>query len=233
MPTTPLHKALAWEYRFRQNGFLELQRIAYFQPLFEALCESVGQGVHLELVPTSKLPAVNNVRLRVGDRARICAQTTLSGAARAPQKSIIEIGSDSYVGYGAIVTAGHSIRIGRHVLIAAHTLLCSDPGHPKDWLARMTEAAPPTELGNIVVEDHAWIATGATVIGNVRIGRGAIIAARAVVTKDVPPFAVVAGNPGRVIRTLNGKEPEAERRRHAGAENVIVSASPELNAPYI
>lgn len=55
----------------------------------------------------------------------------------------------------------------------------------------------------IVIEDHAWIATDAMILKGVTIGRGAVIAAGAVVVKDVRPFAVVGGNPAKEIDTRN------------------------------
>ena len=60
--------------------------------------------------------------------------------------------------------------------------------------------AKQTCKGGIVVGDDVWLATDATVLSNVTIGRGAVICAGAVVTKDVPPYAIVAGVPARVIR---------------------------------
>ncbi len=53
----------------------------------------------------------------------------------------------------------------------------------------------------IIIEDHAWIATDAMILKGVRIGRGAVVAAAAVVTRDVRPFTVVGGNPAREIGT--------------------------------
>ena len=55
----------------------------------------------------------------------------------------------------------------------------------------------------IIVEDHAWIATGAMILKGVKIGRGAVVAAGAVVVKDVRPFTVVGGNPAKEIGTRN------------------------------
>lgn len=54
--------------------------------------------------------------------------------------------------------------------------------------------------GPIIVEDEVWIGFGAIILSGVKIGRGAIIAAGAVVTKDVPAFSVVGGNPARIIK---------------------------------
>ena len=54
--------------------------------------------------------------------------------------------------------------------------------------------------GHIVVEDDVWIGERATILSGVRIGRGAIVGAGSVVAKDVPPYAIVVGNPARVVR---------------------------------
>lgn len=52
----------------------------------------------------------------------------------------------------------------------------------------------------IVIEDNVWLGNRVTITGNVRIGEGAIVAAGAVVCKDVPPFAIVGGNPAKIIK---------------------------------
>lgn len=57
--------------------------------------------------------------------------------------------------------------------------------------------------GPILIGDNVWIGDKATVLGGVTIGDGAIIAANSVVTKDVPPFTVVGGNPAKIIRQNN------------------------------
>jgi len=54
--------------------------------------------------------------------------------------------------------------------------------------------------GSIIVEDEVWIGGGSTILSGVRIGKGAIIAAGAVVTKDIPPYAVAGGVPAKVIK---------------------------------
>lgn len=60
--------------------------------------------------------------------------------------------------------------------------------------------------GAIVVEDEVWIGMGAVLLSGVRLGKGAVVAAGSVVTKDVPPYAIVGGNPARVIKYRFEKE---------------------------
>lgn len=59
----------------------------------------------------------------------------------------------------------------------------------------------PVETRPVVIEDHVWIGTRATVLPGVRLGRGCVVAAGAVVTRDVPPLAIVGGVPARQIGT--------------------------------
>jgi virginiamycin A acetyltransferase len=54
--------------------------------------------------------------------------------------------------------------------------------------------------GPLVIEDEVWIGTGARIFSGIKIGKGAIIGAGSIVTKDVPPYAIVGGNPAKVIR---------------------------------
>jgi len=54
--------------------------------------------------------------------------------------------------------------------------------------------------GEIVVSDDVWIGHGATILSGVEIGQGAIVGARSVVTRDVPPYAIVCGNPARIAK---------------------------------
>jgi len=66
-----------------------------------------------------------------------------------------------------------------------------------------TETAPAAP---IIVEDDVWLATRVTILKGVRIGRGSVVAAGAVVTKDVAPYTLVGGVPARLIRSLNSHD---------------------------
>ncbi len=64
----------------------------------------------------------------------------------------------------------------------------------------MNEELEGISKGNIIVKDDVWIGYGATIMSGVEIGQGAVVAARAVVTKNVPPYAIVGGVPAKIIK---------------------------------
>jgi acetyltransferase-like isoleucine patch superfamily enzyme len=202
LPPGPLHQMLLAERSLRRQMGYELWRVLYYQPLFELQCARAGTGGRLELTPDSKMPLVDNCALVLGDQWRINARTTFQGARNAPQKARIEIGEGCYLGTRVVLRAGLGIRLGNHVTVAANAILSSDPGHPLDPIDRRTQAAPREELSTLTVGDDVWIAEGATLLGGITIGDGAVVAAHAVVTKDVPSLTVVAGNPAREVKTL-------------------------------
>jgi maltose O-acetyltransferase len=117
----------------------------------------------------------------------------------------VHIGEGTNVTPGLVVNDGYSglVRIGNRVSIATNVTLVADSNPNNSRLAdepyvkeHLIKTAP------VVIEDDAWLGTSAVVLPGVRVGRGAVVGAGAVVTRDVPPFAVVAGAPARVIRTL-------------------------------
>lgn len=128
----------------------------------------------------------------------------------------ISIGEWCYVGEGTRIWSQSSISIGNYVLIAHLVDIHDTNSHPIDWRERRldTEAIlsggyrTPTQTVSapVTIEDDAWIGFKATVMKGVRIGRGAIVSAGAVVTKDVEPWTVVAGNPARTIAELSPAE---------------------------
>lgn len=106
----------------------------------------------------------------------------------------LRMGIDSIIGRSCLVDARGGITIGDRVNITSFTRLMTAKH-------LIQEPGFPAVLEPIVVEDDAWIALGATILGGVTIGEGAIVAAGAVVTKDVPPRAIVAGVPAAVVGT--------------------------------
>ena len=110
----------------------------------------------------------------------------------------LHIGDGSFANFGLIALDVAPIRIGRKVQIGTNVQLLT-PIHPLDPALRAQgwEAAAP-----ITIEDNVWVGSGAIVLPGVTIGADSVVAAGAIVTQDVPPRVVVAGNPARVIKKL-------------------------------
>ena len=114
------------------------------------------------------------------------------------------IGDRVSINYDCHIGCVNRIEIGDGVLIASRVYI-SD--HIHGALDYSDIATPPSvrrvnSKGPIVIEDDAWIGEAVCVMPNVRIGKGAIIGANSVVTRDVPPYSIAAGSPCKVIRTL-------------------------------
>lgn len=96
--------------------------------------------------------------------------------------------------------------IGSHVCIAAEAviLMGGNNTHRVDWFSLYPYAEYITESyqksGDTIIEDGAWIGMRAMIMPGIRIGEGAIVASGAIVTKDVAPYTIVAGNPARFVK---------------------------------
>ena len=94
------------------------------------------------------------------------------------------------------------ITIGDNVLIGPNVVLRSNNHMFQDVLIPIREQG--MTQGEIVVGDDVWIASNAVILAGVKIGRGAVVAAGGVVTKDVPDYAVVGGVPAKLIKVYRG-----------------------------
>lgn len=104
--------------------------------------------------------------------------------------------------------SGEKLVIGNYVSIAPGALFMLGVNHQINTFTTFplhTRLIAPTPLdavskGPLVIEDEVWIGTNAILFSGVTVGKGAIIAAGAIVTKDVPPYAIVGGNPAKIIK---------------------------------
>lgn len=117
----------------------------------------------------------------------------------------IHAGARLFVNFGCIVLDCAAVTIGDDVQIATGVQIITAT-HPLDPVERMSgwEMARPVQVGH-----RAWIGSGAILLPGVSVGDDAVVGAGAVVTRDVPRGAVVAGNPARVIRQLPVSPPKA------------------------
>lgn len=126
-------------------------------------------------------------------------------------KGVVEVG---HATYGLLnvqslyATPDEKLIIGNYVSIASDSLFLLGTNHQTETIttyplhSKLIGRTPLDALsrGPIIVEDEAWIGSNAIVMSGVSIGKGAIVAAGAIVTKSVAPYAIVGGNPAKVIR---------------------------------
>ena len=145
--------------------------------------------------------------IRIGDNCRIRCQLIALGSGK------ISIGNNTYIGGPSKVGATESITIGNDVIISGDVHIFDNNNHPTAPEARlaMTQSADSegplwswieSESKPVVIEDNVWIGERCTVLKGVKIGRGSIVACNSVVTNDVPPYTIVAGNPAKVVKNL-------------------------------
>ena len=137
----------------------------------------------------------------------------------------VYIGTNLHIGPGSVLEAPRQLTVGDNVYIGKHcTIECDGeigngvlianlvgligrydhdysaigvPVRQSPWIGDRDYQGPGRNL-EIIIEDDVWIGYGATILSGVKIGRGAIIAAGSIVTRDIPPYGIAVGNPAKV-----------------------------------
>lgn len=127
----------------------------------------------------------------------------------------IKIGNYCFVGKNTNIWSAKKIIIGNRVLIAHNVNIFDSDTHPIDSRSRhrhfveIVKKGHPKEIElneqEVVIGDDVWIGASSIVLKGVNIGKGAVVGAGSVVTKDVKPYTVVAGNPTRIIKEINNE----------------------------
>lgn len=108
------------------------------------------------------------------------------------------LGKNSYISPFSIIGVNESINIGKNVMIATGVSIRDTDHTFNDMSVPMINQGITTK--EVIIGDDVWIGHGVVITKGITIGNGSIIGANAVVTKDVPDFAIVAGVPAKVIR---------------------------------
>lgn len=141
-------------------------------------------------------------RVSLGKNIELTAWDYYKGQNFSPK---IIIGDGSSIRDGAHITAINKIQIGKNVLTGLNVLI-TDNSHGISDFSLMDIAPSDRPLyssGPVIIGDNVWIGEKASIMPNVTIGKGCIIAANAVVTKDIPSYCVVAGIPAKIVKKLN------------------------------
>ncbi|MBW4512674.1 MAG: acyltransferase [Scytonematopsis contorta HA4267-MV1] len=116
----------------------------------------------------------------------------------------IQVDERAYIGSYVCIGGPGDIKIGKDCMIASHTGIYANNHNFADTEIRIAHQGVNTK--GIVIEDDCWLGDGVTVLDDVTIGRGSVIGAGSVVTKDIPPFSVAVGVPAKVIKSRKQHE---------------------------
>ena len=153
-----------------------------------------------KLCTTRGIPRIDaNGEIILGNRVKIWShihKTQLSAGG----KGKLIIGDNTFINVGTIISAHHLVKIGKNCQIAPGVVVMDNDFHDTGNHDAETKPTP------IIIEDNVWLATRAIVLKGITIGKGSTVASGAVVTKDVPPYCIVAGVPAKVIKQLKPEE---------------------------
>lgn len=192
-----------WKSVLNMSWLKKQHRMAQFRKLARF-------GEKLDIWYRSDCYAERPGSITLGDHCRVYGRLQTQGS------GVIHIGNHCCIYTSSVIGSVNSIKIGDCAIISNHVHIYDNNNHPTDpqvrwqmcldgfegdaWRWVHSESAP------IVIEDNVWIGEYATILKGVTIGKGAVVASHAVVTKDVPPYTIVAGNPARVVKELHHGE---------------------------
>lgn len=166
------------------------------------LVESCGPGSRIE----------GKIDLRsVGSSVVIGSNCLVKGliVAETPESRVV-IGDRSLIGSDTILDCALSITIGSDVLVSYGCLIMDSDNHSVNYTERVNDLSnwmngnkhdwSCTEREAVTIKSNSWIGARSIILKGVTIGKGAVVGAGSTVTTNVPPFAIVAGNPARIIR---------------------------------
>ncbi len=171
------------------------------EPLCEFKCPSrIFLGSNVRFLRGAVVLADRHGEIRLNDGVAICRFSVIQSLG-----GLIEIGSNTVIGDFCSLYGHSGLRIGADVMIAAGCRIVPQQ-HTFD-MPGLSVAAQPTSSRGIWIQDGAWLGANVVVLDGVRIGRGAVIGGGAVVTKDIPDYAIAVGVPARVTRMRPGHPP--------------------------
>ena len=155
---------------------------------------SIGKGTYVS--SGVEIRATDGGSITMGRNCQIQA-----GAVLVVKRGTLVIGDNSFIGWGTIICSNEQVYIGEDCLIAEHVTI-RDQNHGTN-IELGTFRSQQQVTSPIKIENNVWIGAKATILSGVSIGRNSVVAANAVVTKDVVESSVVGGVPARLLRNID------------------------------
>ncbi|WP_210417737.1 acyltransferase [Bythopirellula goksoeyrii] len=207
VPVVPLNKPIFSVLYLIHVGIrflvLNILRVVWFQPLFSSQCVAVGPNFRMEqLVFLQGLG-----RIIIGSDVHLSGKSNIGFCNSVFERPVLEIGNSTFLGHDCSIYVAQSVHIGRNCLIAGGVIIRDYDGHPLDYLSRRNGMPIlKSSIKTVSIGDDVWIGARAVILKGTSIGNRSIVAASSVVTKDVPPDSIVAGNPARIVKKMGASE---------------------------
>ena len=176
----------------------------------------ISRNQNVQISISAKIGSYRRLYLKKGSQLQIGDDSLIQGDIVTEHADAhVTIGARVFIGGSKLISANRLI-VGDDVLISWGCTIVDHDSHSIAWSKRSTDVLDWAKgiknwqyvnKGTVHIHDKAWIGANVTILKNVSVGEGAVVGAGSAVTKDVPAWTIVAGNPAKIIRVI----PEDER----------------------
>lgn len=184
-----------WRFKRAKGLFLIGKGVTIRQASYIQVGRNFTAQDHCEINGLSQKGLIFGNKVSIGSYAIIRPTNLYGGEAGVGLK----VGNNSSIGPYTYIGCSGYIEIGDNVMISPRVSIYSENHNFSETDIPMIEQGVSRSF--VKIDDDCWIASNSVILAGVTVGKGSVVAAGAVVTKDVPPFSIVAGNPAQVIKS--------------------------------
>jgi acetyltransferase-like isoleucine patch superfamily enzyme len=163
-------------------------------------CHKITVGKTLTIGDNVEINALSAEGVILGNNVTILRNTVIECTGNIKNMGVgLVIGDDVGIAQNCFIQVRGKVTIGSHVMFGPNVSIFSENHGFTNLETPMI--SQPTIRGEVIIEDDVWLGTRSVILSGIRIGKGSIIAAGALVNRDVPPYSIVAGVPGKVIKS--------------------------------
>lgn len=160
----------------------KLQHLLYWSKTWDKTCE-IGNHCRLDL----------KNKIIIGKKSKINDFVVIK-----TKNNFVTIGENVQINFYCVIYGGAGVKIGNDVMIGPHVMIASG-NHDFLQVDRPMRHAGNIEKGPIIIEDDVWIGSHVCILDGVKIGKGSVVGAGSIVTKNIPEYSVIAGVPAKVL----------------------------------